>query len=454
MTATTTSANLFSFLTFDPTREQAEALYFLEEFLAPECGEDVFVLRGAAGTGKTSLVRAVVDFLEAQEIGCYLTAPTGRAAKVLGHKTRSVARTIHHTVYRVLPTDDERVMLERRPNAQSAYSVFVVDEASMLSDTHHAQGDFVTSASLLHDLLHFVKQGNARNKVVFIGDRYQLAPVGDTESVALNLGHFMKKYQLRGQQAELTEVKRQTGASPVLALAHDIRHRADEGRALGKLDLYRLYNATAAVTRYLNLYDANRPDQVVMIGCANQNVHTFNTMVRQRQGYGGTLAVGDQVVVDQNWVDSQHLIVRGETGIVRDLSAIEKRADLEFATVTLEFLDPDQQPLRITTKVLLDTLRTPTAELPTDAIRNLKADRMAKNADYRKNPHPANDPYMGAMQLRYGHGLTAHKAQGGEWNHVLLHPWFYENDYRYAYTAVTRARENVTSWEQGGWWQN
>ena len=150
----------------------------------------------------------------------------------------------------------------------------------------------------------------------------------------------------------------------MLALAHDIRRRADEGRALGKLDLYRLYNATAAVTRYLNLYDANRPDQVVMIGCANQNVHTFNTMVRQRQGYGGTLAVGDQVVVDQNWVDSQHLIVRGETGIVRDLSASEKRADLEFATATLEFLDPDQQPLRITTKVLLDTLRTPTAETP------------------------------------------------------------------------------------------
>ena len=139
MTTTTTSAQtLYSFLTFAPTREQAEALYFLEEFLAPECGEDVFVLRGAAGTGKTSLVRAVVDFLEAREIGCYLTAPTGRAAKVLGHKTRSVARTIHHTIYRVLPTDDERVVLERRPNAQSAYSVFVVDEASMLSDTHGA----------------------------------------------------------------------------------------------------------------------------------------------------------------------------------------------------------------------------------------------------------------------------------------------------------------------------
>ena len=191
-----------------------------------------------------------------------------------------------------------------------------------------------------------------------------------------------------------------------------------------------------------------------MIGATNNTVHTFNTMVRQRQGHVGTLAVGDQVVVDQNWVDQHHLIVRGETGLVRDLcGTVEKRADLEFATATLEFLDPDHQPLRITTKVLLDTLRTPTAELPDEALRNLKADRMAKNVNYRANPHPANDLYMGAMHLRYGHGLTAHKAQGGEWNHVLLHPKFYENDYRYAYTAVTRARENVTSWEQGGWWQ-
>ncbi len=446
--ATTSATTLFSFLSFEATREQAEALYRLEEFLDEECGDDVFILRGAAGTGKTSMVKAVVDYLDTKEVSCFLTAPTGRAAKVLGHKTRSIAHTIHHTIYRVVPTDDDRIVMERRANAQEGYSVYVVDEASMISDAHRAGGSFVTPNSLLTDLVAYVKEGNPRNKIVFIGDRYQLAPVNEAESVALNLRYIAGKHSLTGHQAELSEVKRQAGQSPILAMAHDIRRRSDEGRALGKLNLHRLYNATAGVTCYLKLYDPNRPDQVVMIGCANKNVHTFNKMVRQRLGHTGLLAIGDQVVVNENWLDNQHLIVKGETGIVRDIhDAVEKRAELEFVTATIEFRDPDNQLIHVTTKVLLDTLKTPTSELAGEQIRNLIADRMAKNRDYKANPHPANDPYVGAMRLRYGHGLTGYRAQGGEWNHVLLHPWFPDNDYRYAYTAITRARESVVSWE-------
>lgn len=452
---TKTSSTIFDFLSFEATREQAQALYQLEEFLEIGCNEDIFVLRGAAGTGKTSLVKAIVDYLEKQEVGCYLTAPTGRAAKVLGYKTHSLAHTVHHTIYKIIPSDDERIILDRRINTQDAYSIFIVDEASMISDLQNREGSFITPNSVLADLLAFVKQGNTRNKIVFIGDRYQLAPVNESESVALNLSYFFKKYKLSGRQAELIEVKRQTGQSPVLSLAHDIRRKSDDGRALGKLAVNRLNNFTAGITRYLNLYDATRPDNVVMIGAANKNVHTFNTLVRERMGLTGVLSVGDQVVVNENWVRGQQLIVKGETGLVREMgSAVEKRAALEFVTAKIEFRDPDHQPLIITTKVLLDTLRTPTAEVAGEMLKNLKADRMAKNQDYRANPHPANDPYMGAMRLRYGHGLTGYKAQGGEWNHVLLHPWFHENDYRYAYTAVTRARESVTSWEQGGnWWQ-
>ena len=148
------------------------------------------------------------------------------------------------------------------------------------------------------------------------------------------------------------------------------------------------------MTSYLKRYDPERPDQVVMIGCANKNVHTFNDMVRQRLGYTGLLHIGDQVVVNENWLGGEHLVVKGETGIVREIhDALEKRAELEFVTATLEFRDPENQPLRVTTKVLLDTLRTPTGELAGEQIRNLKTDRMAKNSAYRANPHPANDAY-------------------------------------------------------------
>lgn len=454
-TFATTSANtLFSFLPFEATREQAEALYRLEEFLDEECGDDVFILRGAAGTGKTSMVKAVVDYLDAKEVPCFLSAPTGRAAKVLGHKTRSIAHTIHHTIYRVVPTNDDRVVMERRTNTQEGYSVYVIDEASMISDAHRIDGNFMTPSSLLHDLIGYIKEGNSQNKIVFIGDRYQLAPVKEAESVALNGRYIKEKYRLNVKQAELSEVKRQLGQSPILRMAHDIRRRSDEGRALGKLDMRRLYNASAGAKQYLKLYNPNRPDQVVMIGCANSNVHNFNSMVRQGLGLNGLLATGDQVVVNENWLDNNHLIVKGETGIVRDIhDAIEKRAELEFVTTTIEFRDPENEPIHVTTKVLLDTLKTPKGELAGEQIRNLIADRMTRNQDYRANPHPANDPYVGAMRLRYGHGLTGYRAQGGEWNHVLLHPWFPDNDYRYAYTAITRARHSVTSWEQNGWWQ-
>ncbi|TDE13932.1 ATP-dependent DNA helicase [Dyadobacter psychrotolerans] len=455
MMTTNTSFTIFDFLSFEATREQAQALYKLEEFFDRENGEDVFILRGAAGTGKTSLVKAVVDYLEKLEISCYLTAPTGRAAKVLRYKTRSLAYTVHHTTYKVIPTEDERVVMDRRANTQDAYSIFIVDEASMISDAQNNGGSFITPNSMLFDLLTFVKQGNAHNKIVFIGDKYQLAPVNEAESVALNLSYFLKKYRLTGQQAELNEVKRQTGQSPIVALAHDIRRKSDDGRALGKIAVNRLGNYTAGVTRYLNLYDTNRPDNVVMIGCANKNVQKFNEIVRDHMGLTGTLAIGDQVVLNENWIGNQHLIVKGETGLVREIcDAVEKRVDLEFVTAKIEFRGPDHQPLLITTKILLDTLRTDNGSIPGEMLKNLKHDRMAKNHDYRANPHPANDAYMGAMRLRYGHGLTGNKAQGGECNHVLLHPWFPENDYRYAYTAVTRARETVTSWEQGSdWWQ-
>lgn len=452
--ATITSSNMFDFLAFEATREQAKALYQLEDFVSHECEEDVFILRGAAGTGKTSLIKAVVDFLKNREMGFCLTAPTGRAAKVLGHKTHNVSHTVHHTVYKVVPTDDERVVMERKVNIQSAYSIYIVDEASMISDNHDIRGNFQTPGSLLLDLLVYVKQGNPKNKIIFIGDRYQLAPVNETESVALNLNHFLQRYKLTGQQAELTEVKRQESQSPVLAIAHEIRRKSDLGITLGKLNVNRLYNFTAGVTCYLNLYDSNQPTNVVMIGASNKNVHTFNKVVRERLGKSGILAVGDQVILNENWVDGQNMIVKGEIGLIREIEGtIEKRADLEFVTASIEFQDTDHRPLLITTKVLLDTLKTDIGELSGEMIKNLKKDRMAKNTIYRANPHPANDPYMGSMRLRYGHGLTGYKAQGGEWNHVLMHPWFNENDYRYAYTAVTRARESVTSWEQGGWWQ-
>lgn len=246
---TTTNATIFDLLPFAATREQAHALYMLEEFVSPDCDTDTFILRGAAGTGKTSLMKALVDFLHQQQTPFYLTAPTGRAAKVLSHKTQVAAHTLHHTLYVPSPqkSDDDRIYMRLREVEAMPYSIFIVDESSMLSDENDHEGMFCTPNSLLHDLLRYVKACNPQNKVIFVGDAYQLKPIHG-ESVALEASYLRQTYRLDVQVVELNEVKRQTEGSCVLNLATAIRERFQGGKALGKLPLFELYNVTAALT--------------------------------------------------------------------------------------------------------------------------------------------------------------------------------------------------------------
>ncbi|GAA4398228.1 ATP-binding domain-containing protein [Nibrella viscosa] len=451
---TIATQTIFDHLPFTATREQANALYQLEEFTAPDYTDDVFVLCGAAGTGKTSLVKAVVDHLEAQQIRYYLTAPTGRAAKVLSRKTNALAHTAHHVLYTPQTLADGRVLLTRKPVTAEPYSVYVVDEASMISDRNRTDGSFVAAKSLLFDLLDHIKQSNPRNKVILIGDRYQLAPVGEEFSPALEPGYLERTYRMSVRSAHLTEVKRQDNGSPILTMATDIRRRSDAGLALNRLDVPRLSSYSAGVTRYLNLYRPGNPDYVIMIGSSNNVVNNFNEIIRKRLGFAGSvLAIGDQVVINENWSDGTRLLMKGDTGRVVELDpTTEKRAALTFQRAVLAFTEPSGEPFTVTTCVLLDTLTSERGDIDPEDMKNLKAERMAKNATYRQTERAYADPYMGAMRLRYGHALTCHKAQGGEWIHVMLHPYQRPNDYRYAYTAVTRARETVVSWEPG--WSN
>jgi exodeoxyribonuclease-5 len=446
---TTATPTIFDCLPFTATREQAHVLYQLAEFFDTDCHDDIFVLCGAAGTGKTSLVKAVVDYLEAQEIRYFLTAPTGRAAKVLSRKTGALAHTVHHLLYTPQTLDDGRVLLTRKTVEPEPYSIYVVDEASMVSDRAASEGGFIAAQSLLHDLLDHVKGGNKRSKVVFIGDHYQLAPVNETFSPALSGAYLQQKYGLAVREAALTQVMRQNDDSPILTLATNIRRRSDEGLSLNQLDVYRLSGGIgAAATLYLKNVQPENPDKIVMIGYTNKTVNLFNRIVRERLGFAGqALAAGDQIIVNENWSDGERLVVKGETGRVKTvLSGVEKQAAFTFQRVELEFADPSGERFLIATRVLLESLLTETGALPYEDVKGLVAERMAKNSTYRQSQRANDDPYLGAMRLRYGHALTCYKAQGGEWDTVLMDPYFRPNDYRYAYTAITRARQTVISW--------
>lgn len=441
------TATIFDFLSFEATRQQAEALYLLSEFLNIDCTADAFVLRGAAGTGKTSLVKTVVDFLKEEGTCIFLTAPTGRAAKVLGHKTQVIAHTLHHTLYvpSTLKTDDDRVYMKLREVEEGPYSIFIVDEASMLSDENDTEGMFCTPNALLHDLIRYVKACNSHNKIVFIGDSYQLKPIKG-ESVGLDTNYLRKIYRLDVQEAELTQVKRQDNGSEVLRIATDIRERCERGVALGKLPLSEFWGPMAAVRHYCDYYNSRQLDRIVMIASSHQDVNWFNTKVREHLGLTGSLAIGDLVMIAENAKVEQHQLVNGDMAVVTAIHETKKVAELYFTKATLQLTDYEGRAYKVTHWVMLDALQSEKGLISSEALRSLVADRMKHNVEFRKDPYPWNDEFMGALRLRYGHALTCHKAQGGEWDEVILHPWFRTNDHRYAYTAITRARKRIQTW--------
>lgn len=173
----TTTATIFDLLPFTPTTEQAKFLFEIEEFM--ESGEDFFLLRGSAGTGKTSIAKAVVDYLTEQQIPCLLSAPTTRAARIIGRKTGRDARTVHSRIYFIEPLEDGRVKTALRMNDDTMPTLYIVDESSMISDSVTDDDKFIATRGLLHNFLQYVKSGNKRSKALFIGDVYQLPPIGN-----------------------------------------------------------------------------------------------------------------------------------------------------------------------------------------------------------------------------------------------------------------------------------
>ncbi len=447
MTTTPTAATIFDLFPFEATRQQAEALYRLEDFVSTDCTADASILRGAAGAGKTSLVKAVVDFLNQQEIGFCLTAPTGRAAKVLGYKTQVMAHTLHHALYVPIPQngDSERVIMRLRDIEPTPHCVFIVDEASMLSDENDHEGMFCTPNSLLHDLIRYVKACNVHNKIIFIGDIYQLKPIYG-ESVALEAAYLRQTYRMGVQEIELNEVKRQAEGSSVLNLATDISERCRLGKAVGKLPIFELWNVTAALTYYVKQYAPNQLDRIVMIANSHRNVNWLNTIIRDRLGLTGILAVGDLVMINENVKVGDHTLVNGGTALVTQIGETKKVADLYFMKVTLQLSDFQGQAYNIRHWARLDALQSERGLIDGELLRSLVADRMKHNSVFRQDPYPWNDEFVGALRLRYGYALTCHKTQGGEWDEVIMHPWFMANDHRYVYTAITRARKRVLTW--------
>lgn len=380
---------------------------------------------------------------------CILTAPTGRAAKIIGSKTGQYARTVHSLIYTPQPgANPLQIKLVRRFNALQKPAVYVVDEASMLSDYRSGGNRFTLGNTLLYDFISYVREGNAANRIIFIGDPCQLPPVGSDFSPALDAHYLQSKFNLSVQVFELKEVVRQTADSYILQNAVRLRERMELGKVFNGLHLPHIQSAMDALEYYRHLEDFNRTDKVTFIALSNRDVNTINASYRHLKYKNPDLLMeNDAVMIHQNWLGSEpgSLLLKGEPAFIKETfpSTLENVCGMNFMDVSLSIKKEDYSEITYRAKANLDVLYTENGDLNPDAEKALYHDRMSKNKRFRESQRLCDDHYLGAFRLRFGYALTCHKAQGGEWDEVILHPYYRKDDYRWQYTAITRGRKEV-----------
>lgn len=444
---------ILDFLQFDcPTQEQKSALLAMAEFVKPDNKDDFFILCGAAGTGKTSITTALVGYMNSREIGYHIAAPTGRAARILGRKSKVLSSTIHSMIYLVnsdSKTGEVHFTLKQRDNEEEMSSIFIIDEASMVNAETYKQEDslFLSEQSLLDDLIKFVKQYHSESKIIFLGDRNQLPPVHEQNSYALIPEYLENKFEWKGSYQILTEVKRQEDGSKIMKNAINTRIAIENNKQFSKLDSFKFGGGiSGATTHYLNEYKKNGPDNSISIACSHVSNQLFNNIVREKL-FGKNCKMiekGDYLLVTQSWERNGQRLFNGDHVIVEDFDTkkTEIVAGLHFMPIKLKAKNIEGKVEIIEDYILLESITNPSGVLTLEKEKQLRHDRFAKNNVYRESKNPKEDRYIGAIRLTYGHSITCNKAQGGEWEKVYVNTFFMPN-LKWQYTAITRAEKEL-----------
>lgn len=433
----------------------------MSRFLYDADPRSVFVLRGYAGTGKTSLVSALIATLPQLRVSSLLLAPTGRAAKVLSGYSHQPAYTIHKKIY-MTATDANGAVRTVRAINKHAYTLFIVDEASMIGlDTGS------TGKSLLEDLVDYVYDGN-HCRLMLIGDTAQLPPVGQSESPALDDRYLAAAFGLNVLSTELTEVVRQQNLSGILAGATDLRRQISELPYGFEAELP-LFHPAPDVVRLngsdlmdilFREYDRLDPEQIVIITRSNKRANLFNQGIRNSVLFREQeVNAGDFLMVVKNnyfWLDDDStigFIANGDVVEVMSVRNVQELYGFRFADATLRFVDyPDEPPHDC--KLLLSTLYSESPSLTADEQQRLFDTVMEDYADLPRKADRMRElrmnPYYNALQIKFSYALTCHKTQGGQWDTVIIDQGFLPPDMaidrdwlRWLYTAFTRATDRV-----------
>lgn len=443
-----------------PTLEQEMVIKKWVELLLSRRDDEVFILNGYAGTGKTTVLSALVATLKELGLRFRQMAPTGRAAKVMSRLTGLPAYTIHRTIYRQKSYAQANCF--ELGEGLHPGTIFIVDEASMIANDGMS-GTLFGTGHLLDDLVHYVFS-QPGCKLILSGDTAQLPPVGETRSPAM-AEERMRAYGLHVTTASLTQVVRQEAQSGILANATLLRQLLTAGDVgvlprlmLGDMADIRALPGSELLETLENCYAHYGTDETIVITRSNRQASSYNQGIRLRiLGYEEILSGGERLMVAKNnyyWsADCKQMpfIANGEGAVVRRYRRVRELYGFRFADATLRF--PDHNDLELDCTVLLDTLASEAPSLDKarqEALLQAVWEDYPEVGDKRQRwKKIKEDRYFNALQIKYAYAVTCHKAQGGQWECVFVDQGYLTNEmvdadyYRWLYTAITRSTRQV-----------
>jgi ATP-dependent exoDNAse (exonuclease V) alpha subunit len=447
---------------FKPTEGQRRFFSKTNDFLIEEKGleryRDCFLLKGYAGTGKTTIISTLIKILNDYGYKSFLLAPTGRAAKVMSNYSGKVALTIHKKIYKQTADAFSGSLSFVRQKNYHDNTLFIVDEASMITD----DADF-GNRSLLNDLIDFVFE-NPGNKLMLIGDVAQLPPVGKELSPALNQNYLEKTFYMSVFAEELTEVMRQDEQSGILFNATQLRNELLSETPTIRINT-RAFRDVFKMTgdkleeglRYA--YNKYGKENVIILTRSNKQAVQYNQYIRRMINFSeDELDAGDRLMVVRN----NYNILEDDSpagfianGDFLELLKIRKTQDLygfRFADVTVRLTDYEKQP-EFDAKIMLDTLHAATPSMSSEEYRRLYEGVLQDYVHIKSKTERAEalrkDPYLNALQVKFAYALTCHKSQGGQWSTVFIDQGYLPSEQinnefiRWLYTAITRATDEV-----------
>ncbi len=447
---------------FEPTIKQNIVLQQLSNFILDSSKNVLYVLKGYAGTGKTTIVGSIVSNLWKAKMSSVLMAPTGRAAKVISNYSGKEAFTIHKKIY--FPKKDKGggVKFVLQPNKHKN-TIFIVDEASMIPDTPD-ESNFFENGSLLDDLMQYIYSGK-NCKMLLIGDTAQLPPVKLDLSPALDENKLALNYDKEVTKMGLDEVVRQGLDSGILSNATILRdvlsssfHESFQFDLTGFKDIVRLTDGYEIMDAINDAYSDLGNEETAIIVRSNKRANLYNQQIRNRILFNeNELTSGDYLMVVKNnyfWLKTNTeagFIANGDIIEVLEIFSIQELYGFRFAEVKIRMVDyPKMKPIE--TVLLLDTIDAETSSMSYEDSNKLYQEVMkdfeSESSKYKKFLKVKNNKHFNALQVKFSYAMTCHKSQGGQWNTVFVEQPYLPNgidkDYlRWLYTAVTRAKEKL-----------